>query len=78
MFFETWDPFFLALDDVMSILFAEELGLVLEVDESDITKVKDAYGDVPCSVLGFSTTYDDPSLCQVEINKFSALYIENL
>jgi phosphoribosylformylglycinamidine synthase len=48
--------------EILPRLFAEELGLVLEVDEADVPAALDAYGgrDVPCVAIG--RTREDTSV----------------
>ncbi|XP_014667917.1 PREDICTED: LOW QUALITY PROTEIN: phosphoribosylformylglycinamidine synthase-like [Priapulus caudatus] len=54
--------------DTMATLFAEELGIVLEVDELDVSRVMEAYGDVSCSVVGSCNSTENPSMCKICVN----------
>ena len=60
--------------EALHILFAEELGLVIEVEESQQSKVLEAFStaDVPASVIGHCYTAKDNKQCQVSVaRKFS-------
>ncbi len=48
-------------DDPIAVLFNEELGLVLEVDETDVETVVGAFSraDLPCAVIGRTLTGPD-------------------